>query len=40
MELVTKRRTISENDIIAYTQMTGYANENLFGDMVYLMETM
>jgi len=37
-KLETKRRTISDVDIIQFTHMTGYDAENLFGDMVYLRE--
>eukprot|EP00516_Mucochytrium_quahogii_P006824 CAMPEP_0203765474 /NCGR_PEP_ID=MMETSP0098-20131031/18432_1 /ASSEMBLY_ACC=CAM_ASM_000208 /TAXON_ID=96639 /ORGANISM=" , Strain NY0313808BC1" /LENGTH=206 /DNA_ID=CAMNT_0050661731 /DNA_START=516 /DNA_END=1136 /DNA_ORIENTATION=- len=34
----TKRRTITDGDIGTYCQMTGYVNENLFGDMIYLKQ--
>lgn len=36
--LITKRRTIHEADIVNFAHMTGYDAENLFGDMVYLKE--
>ncbi len=36
--LESRRRTVSEADIVGFTQLSGYAAEQLFSDMIYLRE--
>lgn len=38
LKMTTKRRTISEFDVLGFTQTTGYFNEKLFSDDVYRKE--